>query len=88
MLKGVNKQIIEVNHPENDCFEKVILFLKNDCDFKRPLFDRQCSEYIGSLNVRLRRQTKVMRALRITALLGISAGAGALLMWGIITFAV
>lgn len=86
MLKGVSKQIIEVNHPENECFEKVILFLKAGCDLKRPLFERQCADYIGSLHVRVRRRTRILTALRITALLGGSAGVGALLMWGVLTF--
>lgn len=28
MLKGVNRQVLEIPQPENDCFERVILFVK------------------------------------------------------------
>lgn len=29
MIKGVNKRIIEINNPENDYFEKAILFINS-----------------------------------------------------------
>ncbi|MEG0615620.1 MAG: hypothetical protein RR540_07680 [Oscillospiraceae bacterium] len=28
MIKGVNKHIVEINNPQNDYFEKAILFVK------------------------------------------------------------
>lgn len=30
MIKGVNKQVLEVTQPEQECFEKVVFFVKSD----------------------------------------------------------
>lgn len=30
MLKGINKQIIEIKCPDSEHFEKILLFIKND----------------------------------------------------------
>lgn len=30
MLRGINKQIIEIKCPNNECFEKIMLFVKAD----------------------------------------------------------
>lgn len=38
MVKGVNKQIIEVINTENDCFERALLFVKPE---KQSLTDRE-----------------------------------------------
>ncbi|MBE6716893.1 MAG: hypothetical protein E7573_08235 [Ruminococcaceae bacterium] len=31
MLKGINRQVLEVNQPENSYFEKVIFFVRPEC---------------------------------------------------------
>lgn len=30
MIKGVNKHIVEINNPQNDYFEKAILYVRSD----------------------------------------------------------
>lgn len=30
MLRGINKQIIEIKCPNNECFEKILLFVKSE----------------------------------------------------------
>ena len=86
MLKGVTKQIIEINHPENESFEKVLLFLKSDADYTRPLFQKNCTEYIGSLKIGISRKARFQTFLKLLALAGTSAGCGALLMWSMLSF--
>lgn len=31
MLKGINRQVLEINQPENSYFEKVIFFVRPEC---------------------------------------------------------
>lgn len=42
MLRGINKQIIEIKCPNNECFEKILLFVKaqNTNISNRILHDR------------------------------------------------
>ncbi|MFT3952220.1 MAG: hypothetical protein QM689_09825 [Oscillospiraceae bacterium] len=46
MLKGINKQIIEIKCPKSEQFEKIMLFLKDDVDKSTiPLMSGEVTEY-------------------------------------------
>ncbi len=50
MLKGVNKQIIEINDTGNDCFEKVLFFVKPDYySMSHSKLESNAKSYIESL---------------------------------------
>ena len=50
MLKGVNKQIIEINDTGNDCFEKVLFFVKPDYySMSHSKLKSNAKSYIDSL---------------------------------------
>lgn len=50
MVKGVNKQIIEINGSENDYFDKVILFVKPERRFiTKKNLERQAKDYVAQI---------------------------------------
>lgn len=58
MLKGVNKQVVEVVEVDNEYFERAILFVKAD---KQPEGEEALREnahrYLGSIRYRPRRRS-------------------------------
>jgi len=53
MLKGVNKNIIEISNTESDCFERVILFVRPESmgDNGEELH-RKAKNYLSGLRLR------------------------------------
>jgi hypothetical protein len=82
MLKGINKNVIEISDTGNDCFERAILFLRPGREHGEEQLRTKAGEFLAGL--RLRRQ--MLRAggrascLRLLAAAGAGAGAAALLM--------
>ena len=53
MIKGVNKRIIEINNPENDYFEKAILFINSSkLQESEPILNRSADIYFKSLQAK------------------------------------
>ena len=43
MIRGINRQIIEVNDTENDYFERALFFVSPDyCDAERAVLEHDC----------------------------------------------
>lgn len=90
MVKGVNRQIIEINDTGNKYFERVLLFVspaQSDTD-EKDLY-AQARHYVSSLSdeegrvsLRKRHRAKSRKKLIIIAssLLGIAAAAGIILL--------
>ncbi len=60
MVKGINKQIIEIKCSKSEQFEKILLFLKSDTDATTVRLMEQeigevCSDYLGSTKKTRRR---------------------------------
>ena len=88
MIKGVNKQIIEIKCPKDEQFEKILLFVNSD---KYPLSGRELDEKAKMISKRfLARQKKKKRAAGRSesrnSLLVVGAGAAAAV--GMIVYAV
>ncbi len=49
MIRGVNKNIIEVISTDNQYFERAILFVKSSCNTDKEVLNRKAGEYIKSL---------------------------------------
>lgn len=53
MIKGVNKRIIEINNPENDYFEKAILFINSSkLQEPEPILKRSADIYFKNLQAK------------------------------------
>ena len=81
MLKGVNKQIVEINNPNNEYFEKAILFVKAEKLYlPQEMLSNQAYKYLNTLGKPKKRDFK---KIFITALLFLAIVA---LITGIILF--
>ena len=81
MLKGVNKHIVEINNPNNEYFEKAILFVKSEKLFLPPeTLSNHAFDYLNTLGKPKKRDFK---KIFITALLFLGIVA---LITGIILF--
>lgn len=50
MIKGVNKQIIEINYTKNDYVQKAILFINPEkVSEPKEIIDKKALEYINSI---------------------------------------
>ncbi|WRS26758.1 hypothetical protein U6B65_10480 [Oscillospiraceae bacterium MB08-C2-2] len=77
MIKGVNKNIIEVLETDNPCFERAILFIRENLGKKEPAqLKEEAQAYLSGLKPRRKGYTKVR--LGIAAIkLGSAAAVGA-----------
>ncbi len=85
MLKGVNRQIVEINNPENEYFEKAILYVRAEKAFlpKKDLIG-EADSYLSSLEKRnTDRKAAAMRILTVvfTAVALICAAALAIIAY-------
>ena len=87
MIKGVNKNIIEISDTGHDCFERAILFVRQDCaaDRQKQMPDAARS-YVSGLTFSASLHRRRGFALFVTAVLAGLGGAGAataffLLLW-------
>ena len=85
MLKGVNRQVIEVHDLDHEYFEGAILFLKPEPpkgSGKRPFPDRaaiwsRAQEYLSGINYIPRREKRRRRMMIAAMKLGGAAAVGA-----------
>lgn len=77
MIKGVNKQILEVTNPESPYFEKIIFFVKPESQKLPEQSLKQEAEKISKSAKRPPKQKKTIKQIASTLLyicLGIGAG--------------
>lgn len=81
MLKGVNKQVVEVVELENEYFERAILFLRpGRPGYDEPTLRQRAGEYVRGLKYRPRRKLSPWLAGAVllgAAVLGLLAAAAA-----------
>jgi hypothetical protein len=79
MVRGVNKQIIEIVNTGSEPFERAILFVRADSAAKdSDSVARQAGEYVSGLRVRRWWFPRRRMLLRALSLLGAAAVGGAL----------
>ena len=87
MLKGVNRQVVEIPQPESDYFERVIFFVKPEyCGMgEAGIRERAASVIREALpppkNRRGRFEVRLHAALKTVAAVLIGAGAALLAQW-------
>lgn len=57
MIRGVNKNVIEISDTGNDCFERAILFVRADTDSAKhdgEQLKHRAKEYLAGLKLRPR----------------------------------
>lgn len=82
MIKGINKQIIEIKCTNNEYFDKILLFVKGEkADSPSSVLQNQavnyCRAFTGKYSSRSTRKLSAALAVIMLAVLGISIGAGA-----------
>ena len=60
MIKGVNKKIIEVNHPESIYFEKAVLYLRPEVrELPAEVTREEAEKYISMITPELHRKKRL-----------------------------
>ena len=88
MIKGVNKQIIEIKCPKDEHFEKILLFVNSE---KCPVSESELDEKAKMISKRFLAAQKKKRGigLKNESLCGrLAVGAGAAAAVGMIVYAV
>lgn len=86
MLRGINKQIIEIKCPNNECFEKILLFVKAEkTDLSNVYVREKAKSYYDSVmmsygKLPLFKQRKFRLAIAFCALVGIVLGCLAIML--------
>jgi hypothetical protein len=84
MIRGVNKNVIEISDTGNDCFDRAILFIRNEAREKGDL-SAKAREYLSGLRLRrgfFRRGHGVLwAAIAAAAIMGGALTAGILLLF-------
>ena len=80
MIKGVQRQVIEVCNTDHAYFERALLVVRADCTAQEALLREQARQYLQKAGgCRFLRRQKYMRRLRAVLLVLGGAAAGALL---------
>ncbi len=82
MLRGVNRQIIEVHETDSCYFEKAILFVRPGCDEKSGDLHKQALELIDHLGAPGGSVTKASLVLQAARLVS-AAAAGAMICFAV-----
>jgi hypothetical protein len=82
MLKGINKNVIEISDTGNDSFERAILFLRPGREHSEEQLGARAREYLAGIRLRRRILGRGgwVSFLRLMAAAGAGAGVAALLM--------
>ena len=80
MIKGVNKNVIEISNTENEYFERAILIVREDKkSLDKDLLTKQANDYIADMSYRKEYTVKARKRLRsvwVKAAFWILLGAG------------
>lgn len=76
MIKGVNRKVIEINHPESAYFERAVLYLRPDVN-EAPLHAAQLETeaFLGNTPMPKRRHRLTLRSW-VWFVLGMAASGG------------
>lgn len=78
MIKGVNKRIIEINHPESPYFERAVFYLKpNVRELPSAISEREIQKYINRLGYDdycVKRSNRLRNLFITIAIVGSSVG--------------
>jgi hypothetical protein len=77
MLKGINKNVIEISDTGNDCFERAILFLRPGKEHGEEQLGARAREFLAGLRLRRRMLWAGSWAWGLRLLAAACAGAGA-----------
>ena len=78
MIRGVNKNVIEISDTGNDCFERAILFVRPESiDKGSEHIKRRAADYLSGIRLRPWFHPRGKLVLRVLGWLA-AAGAGAL----------
>lgn len=81
MLKGVNRHIVEINNPQNEYFEKAILYIKQEkLDIPPHEISAEAREYLASLGVGKKTRLPPTFAAKLFVGGAAIAGAGAIVI--------
>lgn len=84
MVKGVNKQIIEINGEDSDYFDRAILFVKPERKFlTKKNLEKQANSYVSGLEGKSVKEKKPFFS-KTTVLKYLAAAAGSSLLTSII----
>lgn len=88
MIKGVNKQIVEINYTRDDYIERAILFINPEkSKLPKPLLDRKAEDYMKTLLPEKKQSRRRPRRLNRTALLlALAAGLLTALLTALLIF--
>ncbi len=65
MIKGVNKNMIEISNTENEYFERAILIVREDKKYlDRELLTKQANDYLSDMSYRQEHQFREKKRLR------------------------
>lgn len=85
MIKGVNKQIVEINSTNSAFFEKAVLYVKPSMqDFSSKALAREAQHYINSIVPQRKIRTLALK----TLMLAFAAGCGFGLVYALVTLVV
>ncbi len=80
MIKGINKQIIEIKCPNSECFDKVLLFVKAEkSEYPSKFLQSQAKEYSQAITMQYKPKNnkKALRRFLLISILiifGVTAG--------------
>ena len=79
MLRGVNKNIIEIHQTDNKYIERAILFLKDNTKDKDGIFlENNADKYLKELDVEIKNNLNIKyKKIKIWVYLALSAAIGA-----------
>lgn len=86
LIKGVNKRIIEVTHSENDCFDRIILFVNPNYTLDNQNLSKKAGDCVKDVTKKVRLRQKIKRRIFLFVELITSAAIGAMATIGFIKF--
>lgn len=87
MLRGVNRQVVEVSQPENTCFEKVLFFVSPDhYGMSETALQSKMNELLKKTTYKPTKTKKKKKIIKEILKIGIAVVAGAITAAGFILF--
>lgn len=75
MIKGVNKRIVEVNDTDSKYFEKILFFVKSDCNYSNSVeLENEAKRIVKKYQIT---KNKKMKRVLFNSIIRFAAGAAA-----------
>lgn len=81
MIKGVSRRIIEVLHPQDEYFDKIIIFLSPKVKGDMMLINKHVEQYVNQIKP-ADKKTKRYSRIAICLELAAAAAVGGVAVWG------